>query len=57
MSKIINIVLVDDEQIQLDFMRTLIKQLAEKQNLIVQIDQYKNGESFLFALDDHPNWD
>lgn len=57
MSRIINIVLVDDEQIQLDFMYTLIKQMAEKQNTLVQIDQYKNGESFLFALDDHPNWD
>lgn len=57
MSGIINIVLVDDEQIQLDFMETLIKKMTEKQNLVVQIDQYKNGESFLFALDEHPNWD
>lgn len=56
MSKPIEIVLVDDEQLQLDYMQKLIKQAAESLGIEVSIHQYQSGEAFLFALEDHPTW-
>lgn len=56
MSKQIEIVLVDDEQLQLDYMEKLVKQAADGLEIEVEIYQYLSGESFLFALEDHPTW-
>ena len=56
MSKPIEIVLVDDEQLQLDYMQKLIEQAAESLDIEVDIHQYLSGEAFLFALEDHPTW-
>lgn len=56
MVKLIEIVLVDDEQLQLDYMQTLIEQAAESLEIKVEISQYLSGEAFLFALEDHPTW-
>lgn len=51
------IVLVDDEQLQLDYMQKLIEQAAKSLEIEFKINQYLSGESFLFALEDHPSWD
>lgn len=52
----IEIVLVDDEQLQLDYMEKLVKQAADALEMEVDIHQYLSGEAFLFALEDHPTW-
>lgn len=57
MSKPIQIVLVDDEQIQLDYMQQLIEEAAKSLCIQVNVHHYLSGESFLFALADHPEWD
>lgn len=57
MPKIIQIVLVDDEQIQLDYMRQLVEAAAKSLSIQVSVQHFLSGESFLFALDDHPEWD
>lgn len=56
MSKPIEIVLVDDEQLQLDYMQKLIEQAAESLGIEISMHQYRSGEAFLFALADHPTW-
>lgn len=53
----IQLVLVDDEQLQLDYMQQLLEELASELNLKLQIFQYSSAEAFLFALEDHPSWD
>lgn len=55
-SKLIEVVLVDDEQLQLAYMKKLVTQAAETLELKVEIRQYLSGEAFLFALEDHPTW-
>jgi DNA-binding LytR/AlgR family response regulator len=56
LKQIIEIVLVDDEQLQLDYMQKLIEQAAESLEIKIEISQYLSGEAFLFALEDHPTW-
>lgn len=56
MAKPIEIVLVDDEQLQLDYMQRLLEQAAESLGIEMDIQQYLSGEAFLFALEDHPTW-
>lgn len=56
MKHTIEIVLVDDEQLQLDYMQKLIEQAAESLEIKIEISQYLSGEAFLFALEDHPTW-
>lgn len=56
MTKTIEIVLVDDEQLQLDYMQKLIEKVAESFDIEIDIHQYLSGEAFLFALEDHPTW-
>ena len=56
MTQRIEIVLVDDEQLQLDYMQKLVTQAADSLNIDVEIHQYLSGEAFLFALEDHPTW-
>lgn len=56
LSQIIEIVLVDDEQLQLDYMKKLVEKAAKLLEVKVEISQYLTGESFLFALEDHPTW-
>ena len=46
----IEIVLVDDEQLQLDYMEKMIKQAGDRLGIEVEIYQYLSGEAFLFAL-------
>ena len=57
MKHTIEIVLVDDEQLQLDYMQKLIEQAAESLEIKIEVSQYLSGEAFLFALEDHPTWD
>lgn len=57
MAKVIRIVLVDDEALQITYMQQLLKQAAERLSLVIQIDSYQSGEAFLFALEDHLDWD
>lgn len=57
MSKQIEIVLVDDEQLQLDYMEKLIKQAAKRLGVEIKIYSYLSGEAFLFALEDYPIWE
>lgn len=56
MSKPIDIVLVDDEQLQLDYMQKLIEQAADSLKIEIAIHPYLSGEAFLFALEDYPAW-
>lgn len=55
-SKAIEIVLVDDEQLQLDYMQKLLEQAAESLDIEIDMHQYLSGEAFLFALEDYPTW-
>lgn len=57
MAKKIEIVLVDDEQLQLDYMEDLLGQAVKQLDIEVELHQYLSGEAFLFALADHPTWD
>ena len=57
MAKKIEIVLVDDEQLQLDYMEYLLGQAVKQLDIEVELHQYLSGEAFLFALADHPTWD
>jgi len=57
LSQAIEIVLVDDEQLQLDYMENLVEQSAKILDITVEIHQYLSGEAFLFALADHPTWE
>lgn len=54
---VIKIVLVDDEPIQLTHMIQLLNQAAEQLNLQIQVDTFLSGEAFLFALEDHLDWE
>ena len=56
MKQAIEIVLVDDEQLQLDYMEKLIRQAAESLKIEINMSQYLSGEAFLFALEDNPTW-
>lgn len=53
----IKIALVDDEGIQLTYMSQLLKLAAEQLNITIQVDTYLSGEAFLFALEDHLDWE
>ncbi|MDN6409748.1 MAG: response regulator [Tetragenococcus halophilus] len=53
----LHIAIVDDEKIQLDSMRALIKQSAEELELIVHLSIFSSGEQFLFELEDYSNLD
>lgn len=53
----LHIAIVDDEKIQLDSMRALIKQAAEELELIVHLSIFSSGEQFLFELEDYSNLD
>lgn len=55
--KTVEIVIVDDEQLQLDHMKKLIRQAADELEIEVNLREYLSGEAFLFALEDHPTWD
>lgn len=56
MTQRIEIVLVDDEQLQLDYMQKLVQQAAASLAIQIEVHQYLSGEAFLFALEDYPNW-
>ena len=56
MTQRIEIVLVDDEQLQLDYMQKLVQQAAASLAIQIEVHQFLSGEAFLFALEDHPNW-
>ncbi|MBG9981207.1 LytR/AlgR family response regulator transcription factor [Facklamia lactis] len=52
----IQIVLADDEAIQRKNMTRLIEQACQSLQVIPVIHQFKSGEAFLFALEEHPEW-
>lgn len=53
----IKIAIVDDEDIQVDTMTSLIKEAAARLRLSVSLIDFSSGEAFLFALEDHPDLD
>lgn len=53
----IKIAIVDDEDIQVDTMTSLIKEAAARLSLSVSLIDFSSGEAFLFALEDHPDLD
>lgn len=53
----IQIAIVDDEAIQLNYMHRLVIQAAENLSLNLVVTTYESGEAFLFALEDQPAWD
>lgn len=53
MSEDLTIAIVDDEKIQIETMKTLIEDAAEKLNLSVELIDFSSGEAFLFELEDH----
>lgn len=57
LSNQIKIVLVDDEQLQLDYMERMIKKAGDRLGIEIEIYQYLSGEAFLFALEDYPTWE
>lgn len=57
MSIPIQIAIVDDEEIQLDTMKSLIAQASAELGLFVELSYFSSGEAFLFELEDHPGLD
>lgn len=53
----IKIAIVDDEDIQVDTMTSLVKEAAAGLSLSVSLIDFSSGEAFLFALEDHPDLD
>ncbi|HFI0682945.1 TPA: LytR/AlgR family response regulator transcription factor [Streptococcus suis] len=49
--------LVDDEMIQLNNLTKMVKEAAKHIGINVTIQTYTSGESFLFDLEDHPEWE
>lgn len=50
----ISIALCDDEVKYLDYYESKIKEISLKHKLMVETIRFKNGESLLFYLEDHP---
>lgn len=57
MSKKLHIAIVDDEDIQIGSMKSLLNQAAQDLNLTVQLSHFSSGEAFLFELEDHTDLD
>lgn len=53
----IHIAMVDDEEIQLNFMEKLIQESANKLDFKAIIHRFDSGEAFLFGLEDLPQLD
>ncbi|WP_208559196.1 LytR/AlgR family response regulator transcription factor [Marinilactibacillus kalidii] len=53
MTEKLTIAIVDDETIQIESMKSLIKRSAETLNLSVELLEFSSGEAFLFELEDH----
>lgn len=53
----LKIAIVDDEDIQVDTMISLIKEAAARLSLSVSLIDFSSGEAFLFALEDQPDLD
>lgn len=53
----IHIVVVDDELLQRQHMVHMIESVCQSLDIQVKLASYESGESFLFALEDHPEWD
>ena len=52
----LNIVVVDDEQIQRDYMEALIQQVCQTLKVDCSITCLESSEHFLFELEEHPEW-
>lgn len=57
MSTPIQIAIVDDEEIQLNTMKSLITQASAELGLFVELICFSSGEAFLFELEEHPDLD
>lgn len=57
MSMDLQIAVVDDEEIQVRSMKSLINQAAEEINITVKIETFSSGEQFLFELEDYVDLD
>lgn len=51
----ITIALCDDETKYLDFYESKLTEISSKHHLLIDVIRFKNGESLLFYLEDHPN--
>lgn len=51
------IVLVDDEKLQIQQMTKLIHEACNQLGISATITSYESGETFLFDLPDHPEWE
>lgn len=49
MSKTINIAICDDEKLQVDLLEKYVRSWASKNNMLVTIETFYNGESFEFS--------
>ena len=51
----ITIALCDDETKYLDFYESKLTEISLKHQLMIDVIRFKNGESLLFYLEDHPH--
>lgn len=51
------IAVIDDSEIDTDYVTSLVKRWAEKCDLLVQIKQFLSAEAFLFTYDEDKSWD
>ncbi len=51
----ISIALCDDETKYLDFYENKLNEISVKHKYLIEIVRFRNGESLLFYLEDHPN--
>jgi len=49
----INLVICDDEQVQRDYVRSLVAKWAQEQGLVLNVSEYPSAESFLFAYEEN----
>lgn len=57
MTKELYIAIVDDEKLQTDAMKSLIKQMTKEMDLSLNLVSYSSGEGFLFELEENRQLD
>ncbi len=51
------IAVIDDEQVQREYLINILKKWQKDQKLEIELNQYHNAESFLFAYEDDKSYD
>lgn len=53
----LHVAICDDERIEIDYLKTLIRRWAKECGFVVKISEFDSAESFLFAYDDDKSFE